>query len=323
MYSSARPSGLVGASSAAIASKEYSGNNWDSLSVVQRMNFTESNRMSSYCNIRLTQDQELNDLAAGAAPSHNGRSHEDMKSIDEGYKRKIAAGGGQLPFHSQGNNNFQNVKAEMQQHVSLERFRDPPGKDEKKQKNELSPGSSKNGRVSENADASKNDSIHVRAKRGQATNIHSLAERINGKALMLDEIINYVQSLQRQVEFLSMKLAAVHPEMNFDLDQILPKDVLQSCYSGSSVVAFGPGMSDFNSVLYASTYQRITQPEMPYVAYNSEDLQHSPLLHVSQLSQNLPSPWQDELHNTNTVPSEAATDQMHCLVSAVKDVIEP
>ncbi|XP_042424285.1 transcription factor BEE 2-like [Zingiber officinale] len=334
MYSSARPSGLVGASSAAIASKEYSGNNWDSLSVVQRMNFTESNRMSSYCNIRLTQDQELNDLAAGAAPSHNGRSHEDMKSIDEGYKRKIAAGGGQLPFHSQGNNNFQNVKAEMQQHVSLERFRDPPGKDEKKQKNELSPGSSKNGRVSENADASKNDSIHVRAKRGQATNIHSLAERvrrekisermkllqdlvpgcnkvINGKALMLDEIINYVQSLQRQVEFLSMKLAAVHPEMNFDLDQILPKDVLQSCYSGSSVVAFGPGMSDFNSVLYASTYQRITQPEMPYVAYNSEDLQHSPLLHVSQLSQNLPSPWQDELHNTNTVPSEAATDQMH------------
>ncbi|XP_060969061.1 transcription factor bHLH49-like [Cannabis sativa] len=31
--------------------------------------------------------------------------------------------------------------------------------------------------------------------------------KITGKALMLDEIINYVQSLQRQVEFLSMKLA--------------------------------------------------------------------------------------------------------------------
>ncbi|OAY63653.1 Transcription factor bHLH49 [Ananas comosus] len=96
-------------------------------------------------------------------------------------------------------------------------------------------------------DASKDDYIHVRAKRGQATNSHSLAERvrrekisermrllqdlvpgcskITGKAMMLDEIINYVQSLQRQVEFLSMKLAAVNPEMSFNLEQILTKDV--------------------------------------------------------------------------------------------------
>ncbi|KAK4778627.1 hypothetical protein SAY86_006155 [Trapa natans] len=76
------------------------------------------------------------------------------------------------------------------------------------------------------------DYIHVRARRGQATDSHSLAERVRrekisermkilqdlvpgcnkvtGKALMLDEIINYVQSLQRQVEFLSMKLASVN-----------------------------------------------------------------------------------------------------------------
>ncbi|KAI4368958.1 hypothetical protein MLD38_017457 [Melastoma candidum] len=79
----------------------------------------------------------------------------------------------------------------------------------------------------------KGDYIHVRARRGQATNSHSLAERVRrekisermkllqdlvpgcskvtGKAVMLDEIINYVQSLQRQVEFLSMKLATVNP----------------------------------------------------------------------------------------------------------------
>ncbi|KAL1555215.1 Transcription factor BEE 3, variant 2 [Salvia divinorum] len=72
--------------------------------------------------------------------------------------------------------------------------------------------------------------IHVRAKRGQATDSHSLAERVRrgkinerlrclqdivpgcyktmGMAMMLDEIINYVQSLQNQVEFLSMKLTA-------------------------------------------------------------------------------------------------------------------
>ncbi|CAI9113186.1 OLC1v1013751C1 [Oldenlandia corymbosa var. corymbosa] len=85
--------------------------------------------------------------------------------------------------------------------------------------------------------------IHVRARRGQATDSHSLAERVRrekisermkllqalvpgcdkvtGKALMLDEIINYVQSLQNQVEFLSMKLASLNPlfyEYGMDLD---------------------------------------------------------------------------------------------------------
>ncbi|KAK6144074.1 hypothetical protein DH2020_020894 [Rehmannia glutinosa] len=67
--------------------------------------------------------------------------------------------------------------------------------------------------------------VHVRAKRGQATDSHSLAERVRrekinerlrclqdivpgcyktmGMAVMLDEIINYVQSLQNQVEVIS------------------------------------------------------------------------------------------------------------------------
>ncbi|KAK1323965.1 Transcription factor bHLH74 [Acorus calamus] len=112
---------------------------------------------------------------------------------------------------------------------------------------------------SENGDAPKEDYIHVRARRGQATNSHSLAERvrrekisermrflqdlvpgcnkITGKAVMLDEIINYVQSLQRQVEFLSMKLAAVNPELNFDIEQILSKDIFQSRDGG--LINFG------------------------------------------------------------------------------------
>ncbi|XP_022148276.1 transcription factor bHLH75-like isoform X2 [Momordica charantia] len=72
--------------------------------------------------------------------------------------------------------------------------------------------------------------VHVRAKRGQATDSHSLAERVRrekinnklkclqnlipgchktmGMAMVLDETINYVHSLQNQVEFLSMELAA-------------------------------------------------------------------------------------------------------------------
>ncbi|VAH67621.1 unnamed protein product [Triticum turgidum subsp. durum] len=70
------------------------------------------------------------------------------------------------------------------------------------------------------------DFIHVRARRGEATDSHSLAERV-----MLDEIINYVQSLQRQVEFLSMKLATVNPQLDFNsLPSLLAKDMQQqSC----------------------------------------------------------------------------------------------
>lgn len=38
--------------------------------------------------------------------------------------------------------------------------------------------------------------------------------KVIGKALVLDEIINYIQSLQHQVEFLSMKLEAVNSRLN-------------------------------------------------------------------------------------------------------------
>ncbi|XWS60953.1 hypothetical protein CRYUN_Cryun07bG0083400 [Craigia yunnanensis] len=82
--------------------------------------------------------------------------------------------------------------------------------------------------------------VHVRARRGQATDSHSLAERVRrgkinerlrclqnivpgcyktmGMAVMLDEIINYVRSLQNQVEFLSMKLTAASTYYDFNLE---------------------------------------------------------------------------------------------------------
>ncbi|GMJ08991.1 CRY2-interacting bHLH 3 [Hibiscus trionum] len=100
------------------------------------------------------------------------------------------------------------------------------------------------------APESPKDYIHVRARRGQATDSHSLAERVRrekisermkllqnlvpgcnkvtGKALMLDEIINYVQSLQRQVEFLSMKLASVNTRLDFNVESLMSKDIFQS-----------------------------------------------------------------------------------------------
>ncbi|KAJ0989153.1 hypothetical protein J5N97_007509 [Dioscorea zingiberensis] len=97
--------------------------------------------------------------------------------------------------------------------------------------------------------------VHVRARRGQATDSHSIAERVRrekinermkylqglvpgcyktmGMAVMLDEIINYVQSLQNQVEvrfdgFLSMKLSAAssYYDFNSDIEAMATQQVL-------------------------------------------------------------------------------------------------
>ncbi|GMI78471.1 CRY2-interacting bHLH 4 [Hibiscus trionum] len=141
---------------------------------------------------------------------------------------------------------------------------------------------------SQSGEAPKENYIHVRARRGQATNSHSLAERlrrekisermrllqelvpgcnkITGKAVMLDEIINYVQSLQQQVEFLSMKLATVNPELNLDLDRILSKDVLHP--RSAAVLGFGPGTNSshaFSPSTFPGTISSIpnTNPGYP------------------------------------------------------------
>ncbi|KAL4313038.1 hypothetical protein GQ457_01G037410 [Hibiscus cannabinus] len=110
------------------------------------------------------------------------------------------------------------------------------------------------------SERSKQDYIHVRARRGQATDSHSLAERarrekisermktlqdlvpgcnkVIGKALVLDEIINYVQSLQHQVEFLSMKLETVNSRMNPAIEAFPPKDYGQQVFDATAM-AFG------------------------------------------------------------------------------------
>ncbi|XP_050373312.1 transcription factor BHLH089 isoform X2 [Argentina anserina] len=109
-------------------------------------------------------------------------------------------------------------------------------------------------------DPPKQDYIHVRARRGQATDSHSLAERarrekisermkilqdlvpgcnkVIGKALVLDEIINYIQSLQRQVEFLSMKLEAVNTRMIPAIDVFPTKEFGQQTFD-TAAMAFG------------------------------------------------------------------------------------
>ncbi|CAH9093097.1 unnamed protein product [Cuscuta europaea] len=105
------------------------------------------------------------------------------------------------------------------------------------------------------------DYIHVRARRGQATDSHSLAERarrekisermrilqdlvpgcnkVIGKALVLDEIINYIQSLQNQVEFLSMKLETLDSAIPSRIEGIPSKDFPQQQVADTAGLAFG------------------------------------------------------------------------------------
>ncbi|KAL3636165.1 hypothetical protein CASFOL_020712 [Castilleja foliolosa] len=148
------------------------------------------------------------------------------------------------------------------------------------------------------------DYIHVRARRGQATNSHSLAERIRrekisermkylqdlvpgcskvtGKAVMLDEIINYVQSLQRQVEFLSMKLATVNPQLDFNVEGVLFKDIIQT-RAGLSSSVFSPDMiTPFRPI-------HPTQTGIVHVGPVSGGFREP----TSQA----PGVWDDELHN--------------------------
>ncbi|KAK6127816.1 hypothetical protein DH2020_038453 [Rehmannia glutinosa] len=117
--------------------------------------------------------------------------------------------------------------------------------------------------------------IHVRARRGQATDSHSLAERVRrerisermkilqglvpgcdkvtGKALMLDEIINYVQSLQNQVEFLSMKLASLNP-MFYDFGMDLEQFMVSPHQNLSSLASALPGMQECSPTTTGNTY---------------------------------------------------------------------
>ncbi|XP_021888817.1 transcription factor bHLH74 isoform X2 [Carica papaya] len=126
---------------------------------------------------------------------------------------------------------------------------------------------------SNSGEAPKENYIHVRARRGQATNSHSLAERvrrekisermrllqelvpgcnkITGKAVMLDEIINYVQSLQQQVEILHSR--------------------------GSNAALLGFGNITGSSHLYPHGIFQGTVPNIPTTNTQFPSLSHSAL----------------------------------------------
>ncbi|KAL2349075.1 hypothetical protein Fmac_003075 [Flemingia macrophylla] len=186
--------------------------------------------------------------------------------------------------------------------------------------------SGKNAKLgSQASDPPKEEYIHVRARRGQATNSHSLAERVRrekisermkflqdlvpgcskvtGKAVMLDEIINYVQSLQRQVEFLSMKLATVNPRLDFNIEGLLAKDILQQRPGpSSSALGFPLDVSMAFPPLHPSQPGMI-HPIIPNMGNSSDILQRTihpqlpPLNGGFKEPNQLPEVWEDELHN--------------------------
>lgn len=181
---------------------------------------------------------------------------------------------------------------------------------------------------SQASDTPKEDYIHIRARRGQATNSHSLAERVRrekisermkflqelvpgcskvtGKAVMLDEIINYVQSLQRQVEFLSMKLATVNPRLDFNIEGILGKDILHS-RGGPSALGFPPELSMAHSQMHPSQ-QGLIPAGIAGMGSSADALRRTITSQLAALNsgykdlipqnhQQIPSGWDDELHN--------------------------
>ncbi|XP_059648697.1 transcription factor bHLH49 [Cornus florida] len=200
------------------------------------------------------------------------------------------------------------------------------------QKGNLNPASTSNKpngkhgkQGSQASDSPKEEYIHVRARRGQATNSHSLAERVRrekisermkflqdlvpgcskvtGKAVMLDEIINYVQSLQRQVEFLSMKLATVNPRLDFNIEGLLAKDILQSRAAPSSALGLLPDMSMPFPPLHPSQHGLI-QAGLPGVANSSDILRRAINSQMTAMSggykesaPQVPNAWEDELNH--------------------------
>ncbi|KAL6649536.1 hypothetical protein ACP70R_013760 [Stipagrostis hirtigluma subsp. patula] len=244
-------------------------------------------------NADLQEGVELYNPTSDAQLSRNMNSEKCIK----GGKRKGSR------EDSLSTNSQEETGAMSQREVSMEKLNEKPG----------------------DADNNREDYVHVRAKRGQATNSHSLAERfrrekinermkllqdlvpgcnkITGKAMMLDEIINYVQSLQRQVEFLSMKLSAISPGLNCDVDL---QDILCSQDSRLAFPGFSPQMSNVHLNLHRASVQGFSRPESYGIIPNRGNVHMARTAQLSAFPQQRGIIWDDELGNI--APDAFASD---------------
>lgn len=263
---------------------------------------------------RISSSPALNALGSQVGVRENKNSplqdgiHVEMKSCEES---SVCV---QTPLSENGSKGTNDSNSRKRKGPSRGKGKEPPLSPSPKatKVSEKNDESNRNGGVKVHEETKGSDSkppeppkdyIHVRARRGQATDSHSLAERVRrekisermkllqdlvpgcnkvtGKALMLDEIINYVQSLQRQVEFLSMKLASVNPGLDVNMETLISKEMFQSndslsqpMYSlDSSALAFTYGHQSQQSLhsnisngsltisdgLFAETHAQIAQ----------------------------------------------------------------
>lgn len=180
---------------------------------------------------------------SGSRCASAGRKRKDVNSEDESSK---------IVSTSSAND----LKASNSKRMKASGASDENG--DSKTEGETSSGTGKKANEQVSKPEPPKDYIHVRARRGQATDSHSLAERarrekisermkilqdlvpgcnkVIGKALVLDEIINYIQSLQRQVEFLSMKLEAINSRMNPTIEGFHSKDLAAPTFDATGIL---------------------------------------------------------------------------------------
>ncbi|CAJ2642733.1 unnamed protein product [Trifolium pratense] len=227
----------------------------------------------------LLPDPKLIDSSIGKHNSSKKRKSEKLKVVDEieNKDKRIKIGAEDGESKITGNHSAKKSNSNNKENCGAED----------------TSNSKENSKVSE-VQNQKTDYIHVRARRGQATDSHSLAERvrrekisermkylqdlvpgcnkITGKAGMLDEIINYVQSLQKQVEFLSMKLATVNPRLDhFNIDDLFEKEVFPTCDANASFPAIGIS-SELNN---NNPYLQFNSPQQ-FVPYGGLDTGMNP-----------------------------------------------
>ncbi|KAL0358437.1 UNVERIFIED_CONTAM: Transcription factor [Sesamum angustifolium] len=152
--------------------------------------------------------------------------------------------------------------------------------------------------------------------------------KVTGKAVMLDEIINYVQSLQRQVEFLSMKLATVNPRMDFNMEALMSKDMFQS--RGSLPHNMYPSDSyPFQSQPNLHTAIP-SASEAPFPANNfnsalgrNQTMQLPPMDNFSETASQVSTFWEDDLHSVVQMGfSQNQTQNFHGILPTAQMKVE-
>ncbi|KAG5051597.1 hypothetical protein JHK87_003795 [Glycine soja] len=255
------------------------------------------------------QDEGKQSLVRNANESDRAESSDDGGGQDdspmlEGTSGEPSSKGLNSKKRKRSGRDGDNDKANGAQELPSEGAK---GNSENQQKGDQQPISTANKACGKNAklgsqasDPPKEEYIHVRARRGQATNSHSLAERVRrekisermkflqdlvpgcskvtGKAVMLDEIINYVQSLQRQVEILQQR-PGPSTALGFPLDMSMAFPPLHPPQPGL-IHPVIPNMTNSSDIL-----QRTIHPQL------------APLNGGFKEPNQLPDVWEDELHN--------------------------